>query len=70
VAAACRSCDAPIIWADTVTGSRMPLDAEPIGKAILIEETIGGGVNAYVKDTYRTHFDTCPNADEHRKPKT
>jgi hypothetical protein len=28
--AACRSCDAPIIWAITKTEARMPLDATPV----------------------------------------
>lgn len=26
----CRSCGAPIIWAQTVNGKAMPIDAEPV----------------------------------------
>lgn len=71
----CRSCDAELVWAVTVNGKRIPLDAEPaerpqglfrleapprVGEAPLAVSVAG----EYV---YISHFATCPNADEHRK---
>ena len=32
---ACRRCKAPIIWAETERGKKMPLDAEPVDLATL-----------------------------------
>jgi hypothetical protein len=64
----CSSCSAPIIWAETPRGKRIPLDAE------LVE---GGNIElragiAFVeppepgKRRYRSHFSTCPRAGQHR----
>lgn len=40
---ACRSCDAPIAWAITETGKRMPVDAEPVvGGSILLRHRVVG----------------------------
>jgi hypothetical protein len=67
----CRSCDAPIVWALTEKGARMPLDAEPTpaGSLVLVDgiarrPQIGEDV-PYLQ--YVSHFATCPNADRHRK---
>ena len=70
----CGSCDAPIRWALTVNGKRIPLDAEPVadGNIVLrsgiahIEKTAaldldGGGAR------YVSHFATCPNSQQHRR---
>jgi hypothetical protein len=60
----CRSCNAPILWIVTNPGGkRMPLDAKP-EKRFVIE-----GGQAFSRDTYVSHFATCPNAAQHRKPK-
>lgn len=63
----CRSCDAPIEWAVTPKGSRIPLDIHSHPKAnIVVEDGIarvvgeGNGVRI-------SHFATCPNAAKHRK---
>lgn len=73
---ACSSCGAPIVWAITEAGKRVPLDAKPIRIAIVargndgaeIREgdalVIGSGANGY-----QSHFATCPNAAAHRKPR-
>jgi hypothetical protein len=39
----CRSCGAPIMWATTVNGARMPLDDEPVpgGTFVLSDPTPG-----------------------------
>ena len=62
----CRSCDAPIIWALTERGRRIPLDAVPTTGAILVP---GTPPTAKFGPVYVSHFATCPNADQHRKPK-
>jgi len=61
----CRTCQAAIIWAVTVSGKRMPLDAKPEVRFILNEDT--GTTSA--RKTYMSHFATCPNAAQHRKPR-
>ncbi len=39
MSASCRSCGADIIWAVTSTGSRMPVDAQPVdGGNVLLTE--------------------------------
>lgn len=65
MAATCRSCGAEIVWAITKSGKRMPLDADPVtGLGVFVFD------NGYAVDPpplRRSHFATCPNADEHRK---
>lgn len=66
----CRSCDAPIEWAITVKGSRIPLDigshpnaninVGPDGIARVVEP--GAGVRI-------SHLATCPNSRDHRRTK-
>jgi hypothetical protein len=72
----CRSCEADIIWARTVTGRRMPVDADPdVGGTVQLE-VIQGFVRATVhtptaetvrQGLHHSHFSTCPDADEWRK---
>jgi hypothetical protein len=68
----CKSCGAEIIWAVTTNGRRIPLDAEPeVDAPGLFRIEIGGpppGAFA-VRKLYTSHFATCPNADQHRKPR-
>jgi len=66
--AACRSCGAPIEWAETVKNQkRMPFDGE-----IVVTKTEGrllvGRVIEYV-DTSITpsHFSSCPQAKDWRR---
>lgn len=59
----CRSCGAPIEWAETLRGKRMPFDAP-----ILVLRTQGSvleerGVVEFV-DGDRNHFVTCPQAKQ------
>lgn len=58
----CTSCGAEIIWV-TTRGSKMPLNAKPEKRFIILDEQ-GAAV---ARDTYTSHFATCPNADQHRK---
>ncbi len=76
--ATCRSCGATIQWVETVTGKKMPLDAEPhedgniallpAGAMVLTKDLAEQGKKIGSK-RYRSHFATCPSADQHRKPK-
>lgn len=54
--AKCRSCGAEIVWLRTKSGNNMPVDAETVDH------------NDYMFDPakHRSHFATCPDADEHR----
>lgn len=76
----CRSCNAQIKWIKTTRGKNMPCDPELINYedalpgTVLI--TITGKCFTVDKDInfpnvrgYQSHFATCVNADEHRKPK-
>ena len=62
----CRSCGAEIVWAVTATGKRMPLDAKPEKRVVLEPRDVFGEI-AEVKDTFVSHFATCPDADQHRR---
>lgn len=79
MSASCRSCGAPIVWAVTRKGKRMPLDAEPVdGGNVVIVEPARGSVPpvAEVREPaltdpsglarYTSHFATCPQADSWR----
>lgn len=74
MAATCRSCGAPIVWAEmAATGSRMPLDEEEVTTgAPRFKIGIGAGL-AYPcsadEPGHVSHFATCPNAAQHRKPR-
>jgi hypothetical protein len=77
----CGSCDAPIIWARTLTGRSMPVDAEPSDSGTVLLELRQGFVRATVYDAVTalslapvrelrtSHFATCPDADKWRKPR-
>jgi hypothetical protein len=79
--AKCRSCGASIIWTDTVTGRRMPLDANPTTDGNIILGVRHGNVplalvqtaqalarlKEYGSPLYTSHFATCPHADNHRR---
>ena len=68
----CKSCHAPILWAETVNGRRIPLDAHPDptgnvelhadGRAVVHRTAPLTGV-----PLYRAHHQTCPYAAEHRR---
>lgn len=64
----CRSCGAPIIFAATEQGKTMPVDAAPQKRVLLEPAAEGLPPIARVVDTYVSHFATCPNAAQHRKP--
>lgn len=72
----CRSCKAPIVWAQTWRGNRMPVDAVPVQadeggnlyfEAGVVRHVLPGIVLDPAIDLFTSHFATCPNADEWRK---
>lgn len=76
----CRSCGAKILFLRTPKGKWLPVDAEPHDEGTVLNVPRRGGdplarvfTLAEIKrrggQAYRPHFQTCPNADEHRKPR-
>jgi hypothetical protein len=75
----CRSCQAEILWVVTTNGRRMPLDVEPDpvnGRFVKTRVEGEDKIVRFVKDKdlaentktlYSSHFQTCPNAREHRR---
>ena len=75
---ACRSCGAPIKWARTPKGRRIPLDPDPVpdgnivlrgGVAHVDGPAAGGFFDDGAGERYVSHFATCPNARSHRRPR-
>jgi hypothetical protein len=73
----CRSCGAAIRWVDTSKGKKMPVNAEPIPidqiePDDLVVDSIGrvtkGKLANRLSDPFfRSHFATCPDANQWRK---
>jgi hypothetical protein len=53
----CRSCRAQIIWFDTPSGNRMPVDAD----------TVSPDDDELDLTRHQSHFASCPQADQHRR---
>lgn len=71
--ATCRSCGAEILWAVTEKGRRIPLDAKAEKRFVSApcdaNAPDADQVHVRVEDTYVSHFATCPQADQHRRPR-
>lgn len=79
MASACKSCGAAVVWVRTASGKLMPIDGEPHVDGNL--ELVGAGLTGVVYlsanqrampptgPRYLSHFVTCPNAANHRKPR-
>lgn len=59
----CKSCGAHILWVTTSSGKKMPLDFEPERRFVI---DAGEGMRATLRNTYVSHFATCPHASQHR----
>lgn len=86
-ASKCRdqTCGAPIIWAITVNGKRMPVDAEPAPDGtILIQAPLNDTarspratvvdpatppLDGWDGELHHSHFETCPASDQFRNTK-
>jgi len=61
----CKGCGAPIIWARTGKGYRIPMD--PASKAWSLRESADGELWLGDQiDAHRSHFETCPQASRFR----
>lgn len=74
----CDGCGAPIIWATTVRGEKMPVDAGPAPDGNVVLRMVGGRPHAEVvsnparlfgKTARKSHFATCPKAGTFRRPR-
>ena len=72
----CSSCSAPIVWATTSSGKKMPLDAAPNPRGNLVMDDAGnvGPVPGEegapdLGKRYTSHFATCPHHAMHRRKK-
>lgn len=77
----CSSCNARIIWTETVYGRRMPIDAAPVedgnlrlelraernGNTIIAHYDQASLFNSDAWSRYVSHFATCKNAKEWRR---
>ena len=57
----CSSCGARIVWFRTKAGKKMPVDAETVNPT--------DAEHQLDLSRHRSHFSTCPNADQHRRPR-
>lgn len=70
--AVCKSCEADVIWCETSTGKKMPMDAKPDPKGTFV--IINGKTRVandedrrLRRDLHTSHFATCPDAGTWRK---
>lgn len=62
----CRSCGASIMWVKTRKGKNMPIDHDPELEHRFVDVQKGSAPE-YDPDCMTSHFDTCPNAADHRR---
>ena len=65
----CRDCSAPIVWCVTEAGKRMPVDAKPVRKVMVLTRdpaNPGGPPLAKFVGQYASHFAHCPAAAARR----
>jgi len=65
----CRTCGAPIRWARTERGARIPLDIDPTDRGVFIvtgrdrgDVTVRTAHDGDDPMRYQSHFATCPDA--------
>ncbi len=72
MATKCRSCGAPIVWGITKKCNRVPLDPPekrfvPICRGDMLNLPPGDIPEVEMRETWLSHFATCPDADKHRR---
>lgn len=75
--AQCRSCNAPIFWAESVKGKIMPMNSDPAadGTFRLVDRAGENPLAVFVRQSdrdaglrlYACHYATCPDAKVWRK---
>lgn len=70
----CRSCGAPITWARTSKGKRIPLDPDPVenGNVVVTDDGLATVLSVerlanVTGPRFVSHFVTCPFARQHRR---
>jgi hypothetical protein len=58
--ATCKSCGAALVWIKTEAGRLMPCDPNLVTVVTEDGRTVRGRI---------PHWSTCPQADQHRKPR-
>ena len=77
MSAACRACGAPVLWAETMEGKRMPIDPwdDPNGN-LAVRSALGVLYARLCKPDHPllagerrkvSHFATCPQGDSMRR---
>ena len=64
---ACRSCGAPIEWAETAKGTRMPFNPPIVTVPALMPVIIAGRIVEDVDPATVSHFATCKDAQDWRR---
>jgi hypothetical protein len=73
----CKSCGRPMRWVDTNRGRKMPVDFDPHEDGNVVVHANGradvqGATPSEIPNgatLHFSHFATCPNANEHRRPR-
>jgi len=68
--AKCKSCGAEIVWAKTRSGKNMPMDPKPERLLVQVDREASGTASwpvVEVREVWRPHWATCPDATEHRR---
>lgn len=64
----CRACSAPIRWAKTERGKKMPLDEKPETRAVVIgPELPKSPMFIAIQQVFIPHWATCPAGNRFRK---
>lgn len=64
----CKTCNAEIIWAKTASGKTMPIDAKS-ETMFIVEGGAGELVTCRPVQVRKSHFATCAQAEQHRRPR-
>ena len=62
----CRSCGAKIMWVETKKGKNMPIDYNE-DLEHRWADICPGTKPMFDAESMTSHFDTCPNASDHRR---
>ncbi len=65
----CKSCKREILWAKTPNGRAMPLDPAEVNLCEVQPGPDGLEIVRQVRG-HVSHFATCPQAGQHRKPRS
>jgi len=69
----CRTCGATIVWSRTENNKNIPLNPEPVEGGNIILECNGALARVVKPDgarRYISHYATCPQAAQHRRPRS